>query len=98
MYSMDQLVTVLNAEKACELRFCAGKPPIVVLEDWEYPLQSPPLLAEEVAQLLRSIANSRRMRELQRRGNVQFLFTIRGRMPVLARARIEDQIIEFDIS
>ena len=95
---MDQLVTVLNAEKACELRFSAGKPPVVVLEDWEFPLQSPPLLAEEVTQLLRSIANSRRMRELQRRRKVQFVFTIQGRMPVLVRAQMDDGNITFDIS
>jgi Tfp pilus assembly ATPase PilU len=98
MYSMDQLVIVLTAEKARELRFCADKPPIVALDHYEYPLQGPPIGAEEVAQLLRSVANSRQMRELQQRGKVQFVFTIQDRMPVLVRARIEDEIVAFDIS
>lgn len=98
MYSMDHLVTLLTAEKARELRFCAGKPPVMVLDDDQRPLQGPPISGEEVAGLLRSIANSRHMRELQKRGTVQFVFTVRDRMPVLVRARIEDENVAFDIS
>jgi Tfp pilus assembly pilus retraction ATPase PilT len=97
MYSMEQLITVLTTEKACELRFCAGKPPIVALEKYEYPLQGPPITTDEVAQLLRSVANSRQIRELRQRGAVQFVFTVRDRMPVLVRAQMEDMNIAFNI-
>jgi len=98
MYSMEQLITVLTTEKACELRFCAGKPPIVALENYEYPLQGPPVPADEVERLLRSIASSRQIRELQQPGTVQFVFTVKDRMPVLVQAQMEDMKIAFNIS
>jgi Tfp pilus assembly pilus retraction ATPase PilT len=95
---MDHLVTLLTAEKARELRFCAGKPPVLALEKEERPLQGPPIPADEVERLLRSVANSRQIRELQQRGVVQFIFTVRNRVPVLVRAHMEDENLLFDIS
>ena len=95
---MDHLVTLLITAEARELRFCTNEPPVLIFENVERVLEGPPLAGEEVEQLLRSIANSRQMRELQQRRNVQFVFTVRDRMPVLVRARMEDDIVAFDIS
>jgi len=95
---MDHLVTLLTTEKARELRFRAGKPPVMGLDDEERPLQGPPITGEEVTFLLRSVANSRQMRELLQRGQVHFVFTIRGRMPVLVRAHMNNENVAFDIS
>src|SRR2546427_8655360 len=98
MYSMEHLVTLITTEKARELRFCAGRPPVMVLEEEEHPLQGPPTTGQEVVRLLRSVANSRQMRELRERGAVQFVYTLRGRTPVLVRAKMEDENVAFDIS
>src|SRR5947209_6371837 len=98
MYSIDHLVTLVTAEKARELRFSAGRPPVIVLEEEEHALQGPPTTGQEVARLLRSVANSRQMRELRECGAVQFVCTLGGRMPVLVRAKIENENVVFDIS
>jgi Tfp pilus assembly pilus retraction ATPase PilT len=98
MYSMEHLVALMTAEKAQELRCCAGQPPLIVSEQEQRALQGPPIGDREVEQLLRSVANSRQMRELRDCRRVQFVYTLRGRTPVLVRAKIEDENIVFDIS
>ena len=44
MYYMDHLLILLTAEKARELRFRAGSPPTIVLEDEQHSLQGPPIM------------------------------------------------------
>src|SRR5215472_6528339 len=98
MYSMDHLVTLITLEKARELRFCVGRSPIVVLETGERSLQGPPTSGEEVERLFRSVADSRQMRELRKRGAMQFVYTLPNRMPVLVRAKMDGANVAFDIS
>jgi Tfp pilus assembly ATPase PilU len=98
MYHMDHLLTLLTAEKAKELRFRAGRPPVIVSENEQHSLQGPPIAAEDVWRLLRSMANSRQMRDLRDRGAVSFVYTTRGRSPFLVRAKVEDDEVLSDIS
>ncbi len=95
---MDQLLTMLTTEKAKELRFRAGSPPVMVSDDEERPLQGPPIPGDEMIRLLRHMATSRQMRDLRERGAVRFIYTPRGRFPFLVRAKMDDENVEFDIS
>jgi Tfp pilus assembly ATPase PilU len=95
---MDHLLTLLTTEKAKELQFRAGSPPIMVSEDQQCPLQGPPISGDDVTQLLRSMASSRQMRDLREYGAVQFIYIIRGRSPFLVRAKIEGENLLFDVS
>lgn len=98
MYHIEHLLTLLTTEKAKELQFRAGNPPIMVSESEQRSLQGPPITSDDVAQLLRSIATSRQMRDLRESGTVQFIYTNRGRSPFLVRAQIEGENLQFDVS
>ena len=98
MYHMDHLLTLLTIEKTKELRFRAGRPPIIVSEAEQHSLQGPPVTAEDVMRLLRSVATSRQMRDLRECGSVHFIYTTRGRSPFVVRAKMEDENVVFDVS
>jgi Tfp pilus assembly pilus retraction ATPase PilT len=98
MYQMDHLLALLTIEKARELRFCAGRPPVIVGENDQRSLQGPPITGEDVARLLRNLANSRHMRDLRGCGTVQFVYTSPSRAPFVVRARMEDQNVVFSVS
>jgi len=97
MYSMDNLLTLVRTEQARELRVHVGTPPIIVLEEEQHALESPPITPEIAEQLLRSIANTRQMRELKERGAVTFIYTLRGASPFLIRAKIDHENVAFDV-
>ncbi len=94
---MDNLLTLISTVRARELRFRAGTPPVIVLEDEQHPLEGPPITAEIAEHLLRSIANTRQMRELKERGAVTFVYNFRGTSPFLVSARLEEENVVFDI-
>ena|SRR4051812_39347139 len=98
MYSMEHLFTLITAEKARELRLRADNPPIMVLEEEQHPLQGPPISGEDVLQLLRSVANSRQMRELRESGAVRFVYTLPNRSPFVVQARMDGQNVAFAVS
>jgi Tfp pilus assembly ATPase PilU len=98
MYQMDQLLELLTIEKARELRFRGGRPPLMVLEDEQHSLQGPSITDEEVMQLLRNLANSRQMRDLREQGKVAFVHTAVGRAPYVVRAQIENENVVFSVS
>ena len=97
MYSMDNLLTLVRTQKAKELRVQVGTPPVIVVEDEQHALESPPVTAEIAEQLLRSIANTRQMRELKERGAVTFIYTLRGASLFLIHAKMEHENVAFDV-
>ena len=97
MYSMDNLLTLVRSEEAGELRFRADAPPVIVVEGEPHPLEGPPITAEDLELLLRSIAGSREMRQLRAHGMVDFIYYLYGNSPFLVRARIRDGMVAFDV-
>ncbi len=98
MYRLEHLLGLLTIEKAKELQFRAGSPPILVSESEQHLLQGPLLTSEDLLCLFRGLASSRQMRELKAHGTVQFVHTFPNRSPFLVRARIEQGEIVFDVS
>jgi len=98
MYDMEHLLILLTAEDAESLRFCPGNPPVIVSKEVTRPLQGPAVSDEEVLFLLRKMADSRQMRELRERGNVQFMYYAPGHPPFLVRAKMLKEQIIFDVS
>ena len=97
MYSMDNLLTLVSSEQARELRFRADAPPIIVMDDEPHALEGPPITAENVERLLRSIATSREMRELRVHGVVEFIYHFQRTSPFLVHARMRDGTVSFDV-
>ena len=98
MYQMDQLLNLLTAEKAQELQFRAGSPPILVSEREHHFLQGPPMTTEELLTLFRCLASSREVRELRDFGKLHFVYTAPGRTPFLVQAKMEAERIAFEVS
>ena len=89
---------MLTIEKAKELQFRAGSPPVIVSDREQHSLQGPPITNEDVLQLLRSMATSRQMRSLRESGMVRFIYTRQGRSPFLVRASMKDENVVFSVS
>jgi len=77
MYSMDDLLEVVSADKAEELRLHVGTPPIIVLRGEDHPVEGPAITVEDAEQLLRSMADTRQRREINERGAAEFVYTFR---------------------
>ncbi len=97
MYHMDQLLSLLTAEKAKELQFRAGLPPLMILDDEQHSLQGPAMTHDDLMRLLRSVASSRQMRDLREHGRVQFVYTTVGRAPFVVRAQMEEEDVVFRV-
>ena len=74
MYDMDQLLTMLTIEKARELRFRGGRPPVIVSEDEEHSLQGPPNTGGGRGAAPPKHGQLKEMRDLRACGAVQFIY------------------------
>ncbi len=98
MYHLDQLLTLLTQERGRELWFWAGRPPVIVFDDERRPLQGPPLTADEVMLLFRTLAGTRELRELREHGKVQFLHAPPGQSPFLVVGKMKGEVLVFYLS
>jgi Tfp pilus assembly pilus retraction ATPase PilT len=103
MYSMDDLLLLINSEGANELRLHAGAPPVIVVRGEQHTIDGPPITTENAGQLLQSVANTRQKRVLGHGGAVQFILrrscSKRNRMlnDFLVCAKMEDEHVGIDI-
>jgi Tfp pilus assembly ATPase PilU len=74
MYSIKDLLTVVEKEGAQELRLHVGKPPIMVLHGEERRIDVPPLSIGDATELFRSIATVDQSREFQQCGDIHFIY------------------------
>jgi len=89
MYSADDLLHLLHSDGADELRLHVGDPPIVILDGEENPVEGPPLSAENVGELFRSLTTTRQRREFRERGGVQFIYRFRDSVDFVVRATLD---------
>ena len=97
MYSMEDLLHLLHSDGADELRLHVGRPPVIVLDGEQQPLEGPAITTEDAEQLLQSISNTRQRRDLREHGLVEFIYRFRGRASFVVRARMEDENVGLDI-
>ena len=98
MASMDNLLHLVHSDGAQALRLHVGRPPVVVLDGEEQPLDEPAITPEDAEQLWWSISNTRQRRELWERGWVNFLYRFRGRASFVVCARMEKTSVGMDIT
>ena len=97
MYSIGDLLHLVNSDGADELRLRVGAPPVVVLGGDEHVVEGPPITAENAEQLLQCLADTRQRRELRERGNVHFIYRFRRSTDFVVEARIEAEDVALDI-
>jgi Tfp pilus assembly ATPase PilU len=97
MYSMDDLLHLVNSDGADELRLHVGTPPVIVLGGEHHTIEGPPITTEDAEQFLQSIASTRHRRELRERGVVQFIYRFRRITDFVVCARMENENVGIDI-
>ncbi len=93
MYSMDDLLELASAEKAEELKLHVGKPPIIVVRGEDHLVEGPTITAENAKQLLLSVADTRRIREIRENGAAEFIYAFRGSLRFLVVVKTEEESI-----
>jgi Tfp pilus assembly ATPase PilU len=97
MYSSHDLLSLLNSEKADELKLRAGKPPVLVVHDEPNVMEGPALSPEDLEQILQAMADTRQRRELRDRGVVRFIYRFQRYTTFVVCARLEAGLVEIDI-
>ena len=98
MYSISDLLELAQSERAEKLRIRVGAAPTFVLRGEHHTVEGCKLTEEDAEQLLRSLANTRQMRELWERGRVQFIYKLRDYIPFLVYADKRDESIRIEIT
>ena len=75
LYSMSDLLALMEKQGAQELRIEAGTPPVLFVKGRASPLEISPLASDDIQQLFRSFATPEQIRELQACGDVRFLYS-----------------------
>jgi hypothetical protein len=97
MYSMHDLLQLINSDGADELKLQVGNPPVVVLQGEHHTIEGPPITSENAQGFLQSIASTRQRRELHQHGTVQFIYRFRQFTDFVVCARLEDENVAIDI-
>ena len=89
MYSINDLLNLLVQEGAEEVRLEPGKPPVMVLQGRVRVVDGALVSSDYVAELFRGIATEEQRRELERCGDIRFIFVAQGseRFSVVAAAQ-----------
>ena len=94
---MDDLLHLVNSDRADELWLHVGSPPVIVLEGQRHFVDGPPLTTEETENLLQSIATNRQRRELREQGAVKFIYRFRQIKDFVVCARMQGDEVALDI-
>lgn len=97
MYSMDELLQLLRAKRADELKLHVGCAPVLVIDGEPQPVEGPVITTENAEDLLHSITDTRHRRELRAHGVVQFIHRFRRSTDFVVCARIENDHVGLDI-
>jgi twitching motility protein PilT len=91
MYAMDDLLNLVDAEKAEELHLDFGVPPVIQVQGELHTIEGPPVSPENVELLLQSIASEQQIQDIKGRGNSKFVYPFgnasRFRVSVTSRGK-----------
>ncbi len=91
-YDMTDLLTLVVTERAAGLSVTPGQPPAVHLRGEVHRIEGPAVSAEHSSSLLRSIVDTRQMRELHEHSRAEFLFTFRESRFRVTASREHDEV------
>jgi len=88
-YDMKDLLRLAISERAERLSLYVGQPPVVQVRGEERSIEGPAVTLKNALSLLRQMADTRRMREIQKQGIVGFVYTV----PRKAKFRIQARLV-----
>jgi twitching motility protein PilT len=71
---MDDLLNLVNAEKAEELHLDFGVPPSIQVQGELHTIEGQSVSSENIGLLLQSIASERQIQDIKKRGNAKFIY------------------------
>jgi len=98
MYSIEDLLQLVKAEEADEIRLSVGSPPVIVIENEPHPVEGPELTLDNLEQMLQDLADTRQRRLLRDNGPVRFLYALRNKTPFLVTAGLHKEILRMVVS
>ncbi len=96
-YDMTNLLTLLVTEHAEGLSVRPGQAPTVHVRGEAHLVEGPSVSPENAEALLRSLADTRQMREFWERGAAEFVFTFRECARFRVEARSELAEVQFHL-
>ena len=97
MYSLNDLLNLLAHEGAEEVRLDPGKPPVIVLRGKPRVVDGGLVTSEDVSELFRGIATDEQRRELDRCGDIHFIFVAQGSARFSLLAALQGEILSLTI-
>ena len=97
MYSIMDLLALVERERAQELWLQVGKPPLMVLRGQTRTLDAIPLTNENTTELFRSLATADQLRELQQCGDIQFIYVSQSSARFGVNAAIQHEELSLKI-
>src|SRR5213075_254386 len=95
-YEMTDLLTLVLSERAEGLSLRAGEPPVVHLRADPHTIEGPAITPENAESLLRSLADTRQVRQLRAAGALEFVYTFRD-ISFRVQVRAEDEDVSLDL-
>jgi len=95
-YEITDLLTLVWSERADGLSLRAGNPPIVHLHADPHTIEGPAITPENAESLLRSLADTRQVRQLRETGGLEFVYTFRD-TPFRVQVRAENEDVCVDL-
>jgi Tfp pilus assembly ATPase PilU len=74
MYSIQDLLTLIEDEGAQEMRLRSGEPPVMVSKGQSRPVAVHPLTPDDIIALLKALASDEQLRELHACGDARFIY------------------------
>ena len=96
MYTIDDLLGLIVAERAEHLLLRAGMAPVLILKSQEHTIEGPPLDVDNANAILSEVAGTRRVREIRVRGVSEFVFRFRKTTDFLVQAMFDGDNVHLD--
>jgi len=74
MYSIQDLLALIEDAGAQEMRLRPGEPPVMISKGQSRPVAVHPLTADDITELLKTVANDEQLRELHACGDARFIY------------------------
>jgi len=97
MYCMNDLLELVLREGAEELHLQIDKPPVMAVQGKPLAIDVPAVTADNVAELLQSIATEKQLGELRACGNIHFIYVFQNSARFSVTAAMQHEAITVKI-
>ena len=94
---MDDLLHVLHSDGADGLKLQVGRPPTIVIDGEDQPIEGPAVTVEHAEQLLQSITDTRQRRDLREHGDIEFIYRFRQCASFVVHAKILEEHVCIEV-